>query len=91
MGSSDQWVRIPESEKGSGTRSLFFVYLFVFRFSVFICVCAHVCVRICALVCLQVHMQEPDEGIGSLRVGETDAGRDAQFVTWALASKLGSL
>lgn len=36
-------------------------------------------------------MREQDEGIGSLRVGDTDAGRDAQLVTWAPASKLGSL
>lgn len=41
-----------------------------------------------AFVCLQVHMQEPDKGIGSLKVRETGAGRDAQFVTWTLESKL---
>lgn len=44
--------------------------------------------HICAFVCLQVHMQEPDKGIGSLKVRETDAGRDAQFVTWTPESKL---
>lgn len=54
----------------------------------FVCVCACICVHICAFVCLQVHMQEPDKGIGSLKVRETDAGRDAQFVTRTPESKL---
>lgn len=32
-----------------------------------------------ALVCLQMHMQEPEEGIGSLRARETGVCRNAQF------------